>query len=236
MAIKRNPEAAKLYLHKDKESYIAKRPCKIIFPKRYEDKALAFISTESYVYGFFMVLFDNGEYTVLNVLTFVKLIPQKTEIIDIDGEDYYQMTFFTGDLVMPSKVLVTDDAVYPVMQEMYFNAKIPFYATYDDLGNLFRTALTHAGSRVASNYEVFELIVAAISRSAKDKTLNIRHTGTKYSDFTLDQIVYAGLNNVFLSVNSTTSRLNGAYFEDGVVSSLVKPAKKTDIVEAVLRA
>lgn len=236
MALKRNPEASKLYLHKDNKSYIAKRPCKIIFPKRYEDKALAFISTESYVYGFFMILFDNGEYTVLNVLTFVKLVPQKTEIIDIDGDDYYQMTFFTGDLVMPVEVLVTDDAVYPVMQEMYFNAKIPFYATYDDLGNLFRTALTHAGSRVASNYEVFELIVAAISRSAKDKTLNIRHVGTKYSDFSLDQIVYAGLNNVFLSINSTTSRLNGAYFEDAVVSSLVKPAKKTDIVEAVLRA
>jgi hypothetical protein len=56
------------------------------------------------------------------------------------------------------------------------------------------------------------------------------------SDFSIENIVYAGLNNVFLSVNSTTSRFNGAYFEDGVVSALVKPAKKTDLVEAVLRA
>ena len=236
MTIKRNPKAAELYLYRDEESYLAKRPCKIIFPKRYEDKGLAMISTECFVYGFFMVLFDNGEYTVLNVLTFVKLVPQKLEVIDINGDDYYQMTFFAGDVVMPRKVLVTDDAVYPVMQEMYFNAKIPFYASYDDLGNLFRTALTHAKSTVASNYEVFELIVAAIARSSKDKTLNIRHAAKKMSDFSIENIVYAGLNNVFLSVNSTTSRFNGAYFEDGVVSALVKPAKKTDLVEAVLRA
>lgn len=236
MGIKRNPNAAGVYLFSDEESYIAKRPCKIIFPKRYEDKSLAFISTECYVYGFFMLLFDNGEYTILNILTFVKLIPQKLEVIDINGDDYYQMSFFTGDVVMPRKVLVSDDAVYPVMQEMYFNAKIPFYATYNDIGNLFRTALTHGNSTVASNYEVFELIVAAIARSAKDKTLNIRHAGKKLSDFDIENIVYAGLNNVFLSVNSTTSRLNGAYTEDGIVSALVKPAKKTDIVEAVLRA
>ena len=236
MSIKRNPKAAELYLYRDDESYIAKRPCKVIFPKRYEDKALAVISTECYVYGFFMLLFDNGEYTVLNILTYVKLIPQKLEVVDIGGNDYYQMSFFAGDVVMPKKVLVTDDAVYPVMQEMYFNAKIPFYATYDDIGYLFRTALTHANSGVASNYEVFELIVAAIARSSKDNTLNIRHVGKKLSDFEIDKIVYAGLNNVFLSVNSTTSRLNGAYTEDGIVSALVKPAKKTDIVEAVLRA
>jgi hypothetical protein len=107
---------------------------------------------------------------------------------------------------------------------------------YDDLGKLFDTAASHAGSNVGDNYEVIELIASMVTRSKEDRSKYIRSVAETYADVSDGKIDYVPLSSVFYSVNSTVNKIAGSYFTDGVVSALVVPTAKVDKIESILRA
>jgi len=126
--------------------------------------------------------------------------------------------------------------MYNIFDEFIFKGKIPWYMGYEDVGKLFDTADSHAGSAVASNYEVIELIASMVTRSKDDRTKYIRSVAKTDEDFNDSKISYVPLSSIFYSVNSTVNKIAGSYFSDGVVSALVTPTTKVDKIESILRA
>ena len=105
---------------------------------------------------------------------------------------------------------------------------------YEDLGKLLDTSKELANSDVGKNQDVIEFIVSMISRNKNDRTINIRHILNSYKD--LHDISYVPLSSVFYSVNTTINKLSGSYFNDGIVSALVKKTDDTSEIEKILRA
>jgi hypothetical protein len=237
MKFTRNSACKSKLVDNGKGQILTKENCKIQVPFRYSTRNLGEVGMTTRVYGCFPVIFENGEYTLCNVTSVMELNPFKTSVIQIDEIEYHLFEFKAGDVVIKNTSVVKDDLlIYNIFDEFIFKGKLPWYLGYEDLGKIFDTAELNAGSNVAANYEVIELIASMVTRTANDRTRYIRTVAESYADTADSKIEYVPLSSVFYSVNSTVNKIAGSYFNDGVISALVTPTTKVDKIETILRA
>lgn len=235
---KRDAAVSLSYLMENEAGQIlTKRPCRVQVPVRFSEIGLGEIGIRTFSYGLFPVIFDTGEYAVINVNAILELRPFKLTVVTIDEVDYHEFHFEAGQILFQTTDLVKRETLlYNVFDEFIFKGKLPWYVEYDDVGKLFDTALYHAGSKVGQNPEVIEFIASMVSRSKEDRTQYIRTVAQSYKDFGLANIDYVALMSVFYSVKSTVNKLAGSYFSDGVVSALVSPSERAEKIESILRS
>lgn len=235
---RRNAPAVLGQLFENKAGQILTRvPCKIQVPTRFSDIGLGQIGINTFTYGMFALIHENGDYAVCNVNALVELNPFKTIVVTINETDYHEFYFEAGDVIIKTSDLVKRDTLmYNVMDEFIFKGKIPWYVGYEDLGKLFDTAKKHADSNVGQNLEVIEFIAAMVTRSKEDRSKYIRTTANNYADVALNKLDYVALKSVFYSISSTVNKLAGSYFNDGVVSALVNPTARVERIESILRS
>lgn len=113
--------------------------------------------------------------------------------------------------------------------------KIPWYVNYDDLGHLFDTAGSHARTKALIPPAVAQFMAAYITRSKTDKTKFIRETIKARDEVTPHNAAYVPMRSVFWSAPGIVNKLSGAYFNDGVVSALNNPSKRTETIESILK-
>lgn len=215
---------------------IAKSPMKIICPVRFSEIGLGQVGIDTYVYGLFALVLDNGLYAVMNVNALIAIDPYKFSIVTIDEVDYHEFYFDAGDVVIKTVDVVRKEAIiFKVFNEFVFQGKVPWYVSYKDVGLLFSTAKKYAGSNVAQNPEVLEFVASMIARSKEDRTIPIREVAKSAQDFADSNIDYVALKSVFFTVKSTVNKLTGSYFKDGVTSALVNPTTSVDRLERILR-
>jgi hypothetical protein len=220
-----------------KGQILTKENCKIQIPYRFSSRGLGEVGVDTRIYGCFPIIFEDGKYTLCNVTAVLEINPFKTSVVLIDEVEYHQFEFKAGDVVVKNTEVVRDDLLmYNIFDEFIFKGKIPWYVGYDDLGKVFDTASSHAGSDVAANYEVIELIASMVTRSKEDRSKYIRSVAESYNDVADSKIDYVPLSSIFYSVNSTVNKIAGSYFSDGVISALVTPTTKVDKIENILRA
>jgi hypothetical protein len=237
MKYTRSPACKAKLVDNGKGQILTKENCKIQVPYRYSERGLGEVGVETRIYGCFPVIFENGEYTLCNVTAVMSINPFKTSVVEIDEVEYHQFEFRAGDVVIKNTEVVRDDLLmYNIFDEFIFKGKIPWYMGYEDVGKLFDTAKSHAGSDVAGNYEVIELIASMVTRSKDDRSKYIRSVAKSYADIVNSKIDFVPLSSIFYSVNSTVNKIAGSYFSDGVVSALVTPTTKVDKIESILRA
>jgi hypothetical protein len=112
--------------------------------------------------------------------------------------------------------------------------KVPWYLSYEDLCKFLDTAETHAGSNVAANYEVIEILSSMIARNVDNRKLYVRSTVDSKED--LDKkIEYIPLASVMYVATGTVNKLIGAYMEEGIASALVTKSEESTRVEKLLR-
>lgn len=178
---------------------------------------------------------ETGRYTVRNINALIELNPNKTEVVKIGSVDYHQFEFDAYQvMIKTSNIIKRDNIIYNIFDEFLFKGKVPWYLEYEDLGKLLDTAKKFANSDVGKNQDVIEFIVSMIARTSNDRTINIRHILNNYKD--LHDISYVPLSSVFYSVNTTINKLSGSYFNDGIVSALVKKTDDISEIEKILRA
>jgi hypothetical protein len=235
---KRDAATALTYLQENASGQVlTKKACRIQVPKRFTDVGLGEVGIDTYVYGFFPIIFDTNEYAVLSACAIVQLNPYKSITVTIDEIDYYEFYFDAGQVVIKTTDLVKKETLmYNVFDEFVFKGKLPWYAEYEDVGKIFDTSFYHAGSRVSETQEVIEFIASMIGRSKLDRMKYIRTTAKGYSDVSLDKIDFVPLKSVFYSVNSTLNRIAGSYFNDGVTSALVQKTNSVELIENIIRA
>lgn len=216
---------------------VALKNCKIQIPARFNDRGLAQVGTDTYIYGIFALILEDGSYTVCNVNSMFKISPSRILTVNIRDVAYFEFHFDAGDVVFVSTDLVKRDVlIYNVFDEIFFKGNVPWYLEYEDLGKIFDTSKSYAASNVGQNYETIELIASLVTRAADDRTKYYRTILESRGDLKAKPPAYIPLKSVFYAVTNTFNKLAGSYFSDGVVSALVNPSTTTSRIETLLRA
>lgn len=215
---------------------VCTKTVKIYIPARFSERGLAQTGIETHIVGVYAIVVEDKYFGVSLINAMLRIEPTSSLKIDIDGEEFYEFTFEPGATVFPTLMLVKRDTlVYSIYDEILAKGHVPWYLTYTDLGKLFDTAKLHAGANIGQNHEVTELIVSLIARDAKDRRRYYRSTVKSLDDVLNRPPAIVPLRSVTWAATNTTNKLAGSHFSEGLVSSLVSPAERTERLEALLR-
>lgn len=230
-------KAASQNLIKDSSGrIICKKPCRIIFPNRFIEAKIANIGVNTYCYGLFAVVLENGEYDVFNLMAFIELTPYRYGKVNFGEDEYEELFFEAGSQVFRTSHLVMKDTLaWNAVNEFIFNAKVPWYVSPDDLARIYRNSRKYAGSSVGDVPETMEMLVAIITRNAKNRMVQTRTTAESLKDFEVDNVDFVPLKSVFEAVPTAVDKLTGSYLSDGIVSALTKRNTKAGKIEEILR-
>lgn len=233
----RDPERAlKQLVETEQGELITLVPAKIHVPTRFQERGLATIGVDTFVYGMYALILEDQYYTVSNVNALIPISPFKIETEKVDGVEYHAFYFEPETVVIKNTTIVQRDSlIYDILDELIFKGKIPWYMGYEDLGRMFDTAKEYAGSNICNRYEIIELVVSMITRSSADRTLYYRRQVSSRDELQRANMTYLPLTSVFY-LSSTLAKLAGNYFDDGVKSALVTPTERIERIEALLRA
>lgn len=213
------------------------QPCRIQVPTRFNDRGLAQVGIDNYIFGIFALILEDGTYTVCNVDAMMQISPFKVLTVTIKDVTYHEFHFQANSIVVANMNLVRRDVlIYNLLEEFIFNGNIPWYIGYEDLGKIFDTAKEYADIGVDRNYEVLELIAAMVSRNPNDRTQYYRTFVESAEDVIKVPPAYVPMKSVFYSATNTMNKLAGSYFNDGVVSALVSQTHETERLESLIRA
>lgn len=216
-------------------SIVTNRPCKIHVPERFTAKKLAVIGSEVFVFGFFPIIMEDEYYAVNNTIAMMRIRPSSTERVVVDGNPYFEFSFEPGDKVIYTTALVvTDTLTYYMYDEFVAKGNIPWYMNYFDIANMFETAVEHAGVNLGSR-SVIELIISTITRDPLDMTRLYRHILQSFEYATVNPPVVIPFRSVIWNTSDTTSKLNGAFFSEGINSALVNESESVEMLEELYR-
>lgn len=235
-SLKRDAAAVRLSLKETPDHrLITLKDCKIYFPARFTERKLADLSVENYIVGIYAMVMEDSFYAVSNVCAMVKVNPNSMQKVKLEGEDYIEMSFPAGSVVIDNTMLVKNNQlVYYIYDEIISKGRSPWYLNYEDLGHIFDTAKKHANASIGSNPEVTRLLISLVCRQEKDRTKYYRTSVDNISDLESTPPAVVGLRNVIYAATNTLNKLGGSYFQDGVVSALVSPSTRQERIEAIL--
>lgn len=227
-----NPIVLKKFSHKDSSSPVIFEGdlCEAYVPKRYGDNYGALVIRESVkTLGVFDVIVD-GVLTGLFIPSHVEMYPSQIEEITMDGETYVKLSFHKGDVFLKSLTVVKAPlASFPVYKEMITLGKTMKSIPYEEFPFIFHRLMKVSGINFRVNRALFEVIGAQVTRSLADITIPYRNTDMK------GEYQQIPLNDVSHAATSTTSRMVGAWFKDGINAALVHPNDVSSSIEDVLR-
>ena len=117
---------------------------------------------------------------------------------------------------------------YNLFETFFMRAREPWYVEYEDLVKIMDNLVPYAKSNVGDSHISSELVVSYITRDKSNHKKFYRQVEGKV------KYEYIDLMNVYSSVFSTTNRLAGGYFTNGMVSSLVQPSKTVSKIETLV--
>lgn len=233
---KRNPDRVlKDLILTEGGQYVTRSGCRIHSPVRCVDRGLTIIGVRNYVFGQMAIILDNGDYAYSNAITRVEIDPTSTTMVTIDDKEYYEFYFEPGSVVIKTNQVVMDDKIlFFVLDEFVFQAKTPWYMSYNDRLNLFLNVQRYVGIRAADAPEIVELMVSITARSPSDDSIFIRQVAKTYDD--TKDIINIPFASVQDSVQGTVDKIGGNYFEPALTGALVTPSRRANRVERILRA
>lgn len=210
--------------------------CRIYTPVRFSERGLTSIGVETHIVGIYAIVVEDKYYGVSMVNAMMRIDPGVRNVVNIDGDDYYEFVFEAGSTVIASVNLVkTDVLTYRIYDEIISKGNVPWYLGYSELAKIFDTAKYHAGANIGGDHEVTELLVSMISRDPVDRTKYYRQSVRTSEDLNKIKPAFIPLKSVTYSATNTTNKLAGSHFSEGVVSALVSPSERTERIEELLR-
>lgn len=232
-ALTRDADVVKKSIKQVGNSLIAANECKIYIPFRFSERKLAIVSNFIKIVCIYAIVVGD-KYGVSSACAMMQITPTSTSIVDVDGDDYYEFTFAKGSVITPDINLVKEDTlVYNIYDEIMAKGHYPWYLDYVDLGKLFITSEYHGGLSLGPNNIPLEILAASIARKAGDKNIYYRHTIDNLNG--IDKSEKIAFRSVIYGATNAVSRLTGAYFDDGLISTLVNPSESVENIETLLR-
>ena len=210
--------------------------CRIYTPVRFSERGLTSIGVETHIVGIYAIVVEDKYYGVSMVNAMMRIDPGSRNVVNINGDDYYEFILEPGSTVVASVNLVkTDVLTYRIYDEIISKGNVPWYLGYAELAKIFDTAKYHAGANIGGDHEVTELLVSLISRDPVDRTKYYRQSVRTPEDLVKIKPAFIPLKSVTYSATNTTNKLAGSHFSEGVVSALVSPSERTERIEELLR-
>jgi hypothetical protein len=235
--IVRNSEYVRAHLHElADDKLVTSKDCAIYIPVRFSECGMASVSVETNIVGIYLLVME-GKYSAISLVnTTLRITPQSTNRVVINGDEYYEFVFPAGSTVIPNMNVVQNNKIpYRVYSEFFAKGRIPFYLNYEDLAKIFDTAKKFGGVNIGSEREVTELLVSIISRDSKNRSGYYRQTVETADDVKNKKPAFIPLKSVAYSATNTTNKLAGSYMQDGIVSALVSPSERVERIEGLLR-
>ena len=228
MTLIRDAKQISSQLYTKGEKIYCKQKTIIEFPKWYEDKELASIQEVAYIYGIFAIIIGD-KYSVSVIPTLIPTIPILVNEIEREEVIYTQFVYGKDDCIIENINVVKHDILsYNFFETYFMYAREPWYVEYEDLIKIMDNLVPYAKSNVGDSHISSELVVSYITRSKGNRKQFYRQVEGK------SKYEYVDLMNVYSSVFSTTNRLAGGYFTNGMVSSLVQPSKTVSKIETLV--
>ncbi len=216
---------------------VALADCKIYIPVRYDNANLSHIGENVSIIGIYAIVFEDQFYAVSNITAMVSINPYRVQKVKFDGDEYYEFTFLKNQIFIKNTDLVkNNEVIYSIFNEFISKGNVPWFIEYEDYGRIFDTAKYHAGSNIAKNPELTQLLVAMQSRSKQDRNVYYRQVIEDYKELKTNPPDFVPLKSVIFSASNTLNKLAGSYFGDGVVSALVNPTERVERIEELIRA
>lgn len=234
--LKRNPAAIHgLLVETQSGQLIAKQACRIYIPARFAERKLAVIANEIRIMAMFAIVDSHGNYGVSCANAMMQITPMSTNVVKIAGDDNYEFSFEAGSVISPNVNLVkTDTLTYNIYDEIIAKGNVPWYFNDIDLCKIFSTSGHHAGVSLGSNNIAIELIAASITRQQGNLPKYYRHSLKDNGGAV--RPVFIPFRSIIYGPTNTTAKLMGAYFDEGLLSTLVNPSQKPEAIETLLRS
>lgn len=240
----RDPEKIRAVLKLQPDgSIITTSDCKILIPERYVKKGLAVVGNTNATLGIFALVLPDGTYAVFKVLTMVSIDPVSSTTVKMPDGVYREFEFFAGGVLFKTDdVVVTLSLVFDMFDFFIDGAYIPWFMNYDDVCNIFGTFESSGVSRtkryngvnVGVNRSVIPLLASFIARDPDDKTRYYRQLLNDHPD--PKDPVWVPFKSVLHGPKTTTAKLMGAYFDEGLTSALNNHNEQPEQLENILRA
>ena len=174
-----------------------------------------------------------GEKEPYNLVFPAMLDTQPSTILQVnrEGIDYYVLVYQKGDVIVTTMEIIQQAFVLAkIFIEFFRNGKMPPWFSYDQMATILDLAQELSGQYLPVPHSVIEMMIAHCARDSKNPSIKYRHTAMK------NLPLFLGLRDTTNVRDSTTSRLIGAYFLDGVNSSIVNQSEHRSEVEDLLRS
>lgn len=197
-------------------------------PIRYKQYGLLDVAQNVESLGLMDLIFDDEACCVLNILAKIVLCPSDTQEKTIDDTPYLVMTFTKGDtFILSQDVLMNTDVLYCIYVEYITLGHRLYSVGYNDIARILDRSKEFTGKSI--DRLVIEFMVAHIGRNPKDRFQQYRYTDLK------DDPLLIYLKSINLSPTSTSTRMMGAYDEDGLTSSLNTVVEQRQKFEDIIR-
>ena len=220
----------------DDGQLVTTKGCKIYIPAHFTDHQMANIGAEIAISGIFAITVDDTYYGVSLANAMMRIEPTLINRIMYQDVEYIEFVFDPGSTVISNVNLLKQDFfVYRIYSVIIASGYVPWFMGYREAGEIFASALYHAGVRVGANHAIIEMIIASISRDPNDRTQFYRHTIMSLEDLEKTPPVFIPLRSVSYGATNATAKLVGAYWEEGLTSALVNPTDTVEPIEGLLR-
>lgn len=202
----------------------------IHIPMRYAQNNLLTVADIVETLAIFSMIVDDKHKFKLMLPCVIKMNPSQTYRETIDDIDYLICVFTTGDKLLTTRTVLKQPhiAVY-MYQEFISLGHLPKFLDYNSNAFLFDTAVSVTDIKLNIPHSIYELIIAFCSRDPDNLFTKYRFTDMK------KQPTFIGTSSIAFGPESTTAKLIGAYFNDGVDSALINAADKQSDLEDLLR-
>lgn len=199
-------------------------------PERFQVYDLLSVGETVEAPGLMDLLIDGRYQASLWMMAVIRCEPREIARTTIDGITYLVLHFGHGDVfIKNTQVVKKKSLVYAVYVEVVTRGNLMYWLTYDKLAVLFDQAKWMCDADVGVDPAVFEVIFAHLARDPTDRFRQYRHTDMR-GDFEL-----IPLRSVVYAPPSTTARLLGSYFAEGLNAALSQEVTQTSPLENLLR-
>lgn len=203
--------------------------CKVRILEKFENYGCLRVTDVVNTLGVFDMEVD-GKTSGMFLVGHIEMHPSDIDTVEIDDNKYVELTFRKGDTFMVTTNTVKDALSAFAVYVMYIKYKNVMAAmSYEDQATIFDRIKKTCGLGFDVDHVIYELIFAHLSRDPDDFTVPYRNTDMN-SDF-----IRINLSDVTHASRSTSSRVVGAYFADGINAAIVNPNTAHSPIEDLLR-
>lgn len=199
-------------------------------PKRFEVYGLLNIAEAVEAVGVMDLIIDDAYQASLHLLAKIVVEPREIGKLTVKGVEYVVLRLGHGDRFIANTQVVKDAGIVYALWVEFITRGNPIYTMdYRALGTMFNTAKSMCGANLGVDRVVLEVIIAHLARDPDRLFTQYRHTDMRGA------YEFIPLRSVSYAPDSTTGRVAGSYFSEGVNSSLVHENHERRPFEDLLR-